>query len=52
MIVEKGLWNYMKNLNNKKNKRLFMPIYDMYSFSAIKKQWQEVFERILGENYN
>ncbi|MBO7149895.1 MAG: hypothetical protein J6V71_03265 [Clostridia bacterium] len=37
-------------LENKKEKRLFQPIYDMYSFVAVKNQWKEVFDFMVGEN--
>lgn len=31
------------------NKKLFEPLYDMYSFEAVKKQWYEVVAFALGE---
>lgn len=40
----------LENLSVKKEKKFFKPIYDMYSFEAVKKQWQEVFDGVLGEN--
>lgn len=40
----------LSNLENKKEKQLFQPIYNMYSFESVKKQWQEVFDVVLGEN--
>ena len=37
-------------LKKKKEKQFFQPIYDMYSFESVKKQWQEVFDVVLMED--
>ena len=42
----------LNNLENKKEKQFFNPIYDMYSFEAVKKQWDKVFDKVLGERAN
>ncbi len=39
----------LNNLENKKDKQLFKPIYDMYSFESVKQQWESVFDIVLGE---
>ena len=40
----------LENLDIKKEKKLFKPLYDMYSFDAVKKQWKDVLDGVLGEN--
>jgi len=39
----------LNNFEKRKTKQFFKPIYDMYSFQAVKKQWDEVFDKVLGE---
>ncbi|MBE7081629.1 MAG: hypothetical protein E7372_03645 [Clostridiales bacterium] len=42
----------LSNLENKKEKQFFRPIYDMYSFEAVKKQWDHIFDKVLKERTN
>lgn len=36
-------------LNQSREKELFAPLYEMYSFEAVRKQWHEVINFALGE---